>query len=59
MLLLLAATALLCSATCSRTDPDPEPGVPPAACALMPATGPCNAAFARYYFDPKEKKQEM
>ncbi|MBC6613166.1 proteinase inhibitor I4 serpin [Hymenobacter sp. BT507] len=55
-LLLLSATALLSSATCSQTDTDPEPAVQPAACSLAPEAGICNAAFIRYYFDPRDKK---
>lgn len=55
-LLLLSATALLSSATCCR-EPDETPTpTPPAACTLVPNQGVCNAAFVRYYFDPKEKK---
>jgi hypothetical protein len=53
-LLLLSTTALL--AACGRTDKDPKPAGQPAACTLVPESGPCNAAFVRYYYDPKEKK---
>jgi len=55
-LLLLSATALLSSATCNRTEEDPEPAAQPAACALVPDAGMCNAAFVRYYFDPRDKQ---
>lgn len=55
-LLLLAATALLSSATCNRTNSDPESTTAPAACALVPDAGLCNAAFVRYYFDPRDKQ---
>lgn len=58
-LLLLLATALLSSATCSQqdTDPEPKPVIEPTPlCLLVPDAGVCNAAFVRYYFDPREKK---
>ncbi|UOR03908.1 BPTI/Kunitz domain-containing protein [Hymenobacter aerilatus] len=60
-LLLLSATALLSSATCSQkdTDPEPKPEVviePTPLCLLVPDAGICNAAFVRYYFDQREKK---
>ena len=54
-LLLLSTTALL-AAACGRTQKDPKPAGQPAACALVPAAGPCNAAFVRYYYDPKEQQ---
>lgn len=55
-LLLLLFSAVLSSATCCREDTDiPSPPQPPA-CSLVPDAGICNAAFVRYYFDPKEKK---
>jgi len=28
----------------------------PAQCQITPDPGPCNAAFVRYYYDPKEQK---
>ncbi|WP_324676937.1 BPTI/Kunitz domain-containing protein [Hymenobacter sp. GOD-10R] len=28
----------------------------PEQCQLTPDPGPCNAAFVRYYYDPKEQK---
>lgn len=55
-LLLLSATALLSSATCTQTNTDPEPAIQPAACALVPDAGPCNAIAIRYYYDPRDKK---
>lgn len=55
-LLLLSATALLSSATCCREETDIPSPVQPVACTLVPDAGMCNAAFVRYYFDPKEKK---
>ncbi|WP_394805593.1 BPTI/Kunitz-type proteinase inhibitor domain-containing protein [Hymenobacter tibetensis] len=55
--LLLSTAALLASATsCQQEKDSPEPASQPSACALVPDAGLCNAAFVRYYFDPKEKK---
>lgn len=48
---------LLAAAACQREKCiDPAPATPPAACSLTPETGVCNAAFVRYYYDPKEGK---
>jgi len=56
-LLLLSTAALLASATSCQSDKDsPEPTSQPAACALVPDAGMCDAAFVRYYFDPRDKQ---
>lgn len=52
LLSLLSATALFIVSGCQKD----EPSLQPVACSLVPEIGPCNAAFNRYYFDPKEKK---
>jgi len=54
-LLLLCVTATWLMAGCQKDQHlEPEPRV--TACSLVPDSGPCFAAFNRYYFDPKEKK---
>ncbi|WP_375435625.1 BPTI/Kunitz-type proteinase inhibitor domain-containing protein [uncultured Hymenobacter sp.] len=55
-LLLLSAATLLSSATCCREDVEMPSPSQPIACTLVPEPGMCNAAFVRYYYDPKEKK---
>ena len=55
-LLLLSTTVLLSSALCCREEEYAPSPLQPVACTLVPEPGPCNAAFVRYYYDPKEKK---
>lgn len=55
--LLLSTAALLAATTSCQSEKDsPEPATQPVACTLVPDAGMCNAAFVRYYYDPKDKK---